>query len=709
VSLNQYADSDATENQLMRIEYRCNTCGHIDNNTGTGFDSVCSECGASIRAEDIRKYLQPNGFAVDFYASPTTDVSQQPFIKTQEPWVTANSVLQSLPSSELGKFRSSKDGHIFHHVSGENGTGYAVCLRCGRAEGMTENNEYPARLRPGVPHKKLRGKPGGDAAADCDGPDGTHLIADSLHLGAVDRTDVFELYLKRPFENQYLRLADGIDDTKRLAWTLAVVLRQALADILGVNANEMGYAVKPSALPNCDYAAAGIVLFDECGGGAGFASSAPQHLVEMLDRARQYLQCPVDCTSACQSCLMGHDTRFHLDLLDRHLALDYLNDDFFNRLELPEELNLFGGGTRYVYETIPTTINQALQSGASSLLVILDGDTNDWDLGSSGLKRSVVRWVEQFREVKIGVLAPDLSVLESNIREDLWLYAKLGAKVGRVTDSGRVIVQASSAGHVVSIGSSEISTNTPNASFWGVADQVLVKSSDVPALEDFTEVDVSSLRDTPAQGDQEIEVTHQLDGTLSQFGTKFWTYVAAESNQVSKKLEDQDELTELVYSDRYLYSPWTVMLISEILGQLRSLLASKWNVNQVLVATGNKTDEKRLSRGGFFSNWDDEASRIETTRAYLGKYDVNVNAVALDVSQLPHGRILELKWSSGEVTTLRLDQGVGYWRYGKIGRLGYLDHNDSPNRQASAMKSAIANLSVAGQDFPTQLFVKSRS
>jgi DEAD/DEAH box helicase domain-containing protein len=709
ISLSQYADSDATENQLMRIEYRCNTCGHIDNHTGTGFEPVCSECGAAIRQEDVRKYLQPNGFAVDFYSSPTTDVSRQPFIKTQEPWVTANSAVQSLPSPELGKFRANKDGHIFHHVSGENGTGYAVCLRCGRAEGMTETNEYPKKLRPGVPHKKLRGKPGGEAAADCDGPDGAHLIADSLHLGAVDRTDVFELYLKRPLENQYLRLSEGIDDTKRLAWTLAVVLRQALADILGVNANEMGYAVKPSALSDCEYAAAGIVLFDECGGGAGFASSAPQHLEEMLVRGRQYLECPVECTSACQSCLMGHDTRFHLDLLDRHLALEYLNDDFFNRLGLPDELKLFGPGTRYVYETISTAVAQASQGGASSLLVILDGDVTDWDLGSSGLKQSIVRWVEQFKEVKVGLVVEDLSALESSVREDLWLYAKLGAKVGCVKNSGRIVVQASSSSHVVTIGSSELSTTTPNALYWRAPDQVLVKSADMPALEGFSQVDSSSLRDTPIQGDQEIEITNQLDGSLSQFGSKFWDHVLKHSNQVAKQLSNGDELVELLYSDRYLYSPWSVMLITEVLGRLRALLETKWKVKQVLVATGNKIEERGFANGGLFSNWSNEVSRLETTEIHMKKFDVSSKVLALANKNLPHGRILELKWSSGEVTTIRLDQGVGYWRDKKIGRVGYLDHNESAQRQASVMVSAITNLNVLGQGFPTQLFVKHRT
>ncbi|MGU9956784.1 MAG: hypothetical protein ACNYPI_03800 [Arenicellales bacterium WSBS_2016_MAG_OTU3] len=67
-----------------------------------------------------------------------------------------------------------------------------------------------------------------------------------------------------------------------------------------------------------------------------------------------------------------------------------------------------------------------------------------------------------------------------------------------------------------------------------------------------------------------------------------------------------------------------------------------------------------------------------------------------------------MKWSTGNVTTIRLDQGVGYWRFVKDGGLGFLDHKNSTDRQSSAMASAIRHLGVAGQDFPTQLFIKNR-
>ena len=707
ISLNRFADADVIENQLIRIEYRCATCGHIENVTGTAFDRQCAQCDAAIRPIDERRYLKPTGFAVDFYVSPTTDVSHQPFIKTQEPWVTASNELQSLPTPELGKFRASRNGHIFHHVSGENGTGYAVCLRCGRAEGMLENGEYPASLRPGTSHRKLRGKPGGEATADCDGPDSTHLIAHNLHLGATDQTDVFELYLKRPVENHYFRHSETVDDTRRLTWTLSIVLRQALADILGVNASEMGYAVKPSKLADCNYAVAGIVLFDECGGGAGFASSAPQHLADMFHRAHRYLECPTECTSACQSCLMGHDTRFHHDLLDRHLVLQYLDNDFFNRLDLAKDLKIFGDSTSYMYESITTAVTQSIQSGSEDLTVFLTGSPNEWDLASSGLKKHIVRWVEQFKNVQLALCVDDITKLDESVREDLWLYTQLGAKTGLISDDSNIVLQTSSDNCVMTIGSSKSSTTVPNADFWSIPEQVLLRSNEFPKVTGIVKINHDSLHPHFALEDKEVEITNELNGEVSEFGNELWKHLADQSDFLKKKLSDGDNLVEVTYSDRYLYTPWTVILVTEILGKLKCLNSVKWHVREVLIETGNRKDNRQTSNRGFFANWNDHQTRLKVTKTYLSKFKIASSVFALEPTVLPHGRVLKLTWQSGTTITLRFDQGVGYWRGEQLGRLGFLNHLDTPEKQASEMVQALRHLEVEGQRHPTQVFIKA--
>lgn len=704
ISLNKFSDSDIIENQFIRIEYRCAHCGHIENIAGAVFDSLCSQCGKRVNPHDSKRYLQPTGFSVDFYTSPTTDVATRSFIKVQRPWVAASDEFQSLPNPELGRFRASKDGHIFHHVSGEYDKGYAVCLRCGRAESMTETDEYPKNLRPGVHHRKLRGKPGGEGEADCDGSEGTYLIANNLHLGALDRTDVFELFLKRPSQNLYLQHTNTNDDTQCLTWTLAVVLRQALADILGINANEMGYSVKPSALSDCDYPAAGIVLFDECGGGAGFASSAPQHLVDMFQRARHYLQCSANCSSACQSCLIGHDTRYHLELLDRHVALDYLDDDFFKRLALPDHLKIFGDDTTYMYESITTAITQ---SDTGNLTIFLTGSPEKWDLASSPLKKFITRWSEQFNSLELVVCLENIHQLDESAREDLWVFTRLGAKVYLAPKNHGVVAQTSSDNHIMTIGSSINATSTPNAHYWHAPQQILLRSENYPKITVTSEVNSQSLKAQPNTGDKEVEIKNGLDGSISQFGKKLWRHLSDESEFLKIKLDDKDALVGLKYSDRYLYTPCTVMLIGQVLAALRQRILSKWKVARVNISTGNTTDQRGSDRG-LFANWKDHQTRIRVTENYLKKYSIEASVKPTDYRDLPHGRLLELEWESGAQTTLRFDQGVGYWRYNRDRRLGILDHHDSPEQQASVMKSALRILKVKGREHPTQIFIKGK-
>ena len=324
ILLNPFApDENFKQAVKMKCEWRCHKCGYIDQADEALFNNKCTECNTSLKPENIKKFIEPQGFTVDFYSSPTNNISVQNYIPVEEPWVTANGDLKELFNPSLGSYRNNTAGHIFHYSSGANGKGYAICLRCGKADSMIADNEFPENLQPSKAHKKLQGKPQGKESADCEGSDDQYSIVQNLHLGTSDQTDVFEIYLKDPQTNKYLPHKPN----DNLSWTIAVVLRQALANIHGINADEIGYTVKPTTLElsDCEYAVAGIVLFDRCGGGAGFSSAAPKYIKDMLNKAKNYLDCPDECNSACQSCLLGYDTRFHVNVLNRLAAEEYLN------------------------------------------------------------------------------------------------------------------------------------------------------------------------------------------------------------------------------------------------------------------------------------------------------------------------------------------------------------------------------------------------
>jgi hypothetical protein len=314
LTLNWQTPSDQVQEtqKLMKIG-RCTQCGAMKHSFGSQFPARC-QCGTIFSPQECLEFIQPAGFAVDFYSETTTDVSMQHYVPVQEPWVTANGELKD---AKFGNYRTDTQGSIFYHSSGEDGHGYALCWRCGRAESMSQDRLPDVFLKP---HEKLRGSPE-KLTKLCDGNESDFSIKRSLHLGYVDNTDVLELYLKHHNTDDYLNHHNETD--KQIAWTLAVVFRQALADSLGIACDELGFTVKPTTLPDCSQAVAAIVIYDVCSGGGGFSCSAPNYFTGMFSKARGYLHC--NCEGVCQNCLLGFDTRFCLAYLNRKAAAQFLH------------------------------------------------------------------------------------------------------------------------------------------------------------------------------------------------------------------------------------------------------------------------------------------------------------------------------------------------------------------------------------------------
>ena len=300
---NYYEDNKSSS----RVAYRCHNCGHVDDCLESSLDDQCPECQEELKPKDQITFIEPEGFAVDFYENPTNNIEYPRYIARKEPWVTIKDAKINCKESQYGDYRSSTEGAIFYYSEGQNYQGFDICLICGRAGSSPEK-----RLE--KPHKPLKRKKTSD---DCLG-DEKQAIKKEINLGASKQTDVFELYLKTKEGTDY-------SHTKKdpIPWTLAVVLRQALASIHGIDISEIGYTVKPRTFDDKKNVAT-IVLFDRCEGGAGFSSIAGKYIKKMFKRAGEYLQCRDRCEAVCQSCLLGRDTQFHKNLLNRHSAIKYL-------------------------------------------------------------------------------------------------------------------------------------------------------------------------------------------------------------------------------------------------------------------------------------------------------------------------------------------------------------------------------------------------
>ncbi len=696
-------DSGSTEIQKVMTAWRCDHCGAIDHMPSTSAENNCNQCGEPINPDHKREFIEPAGFAVDFYSSPHTDISAQHYIPVKEPWVTAKDILRPLPNTLLGYFRAGSQGEIFYHSSGEHGHGYAMCWHCGRAESMTADGSLPEVFSASKGHKKLRGKPEGENDAWCSSNDNQYAIKEKLHLGYIDQTDVFELYLKHTNEQILLNYLD--DDSKKIAWTLAVVLRQALAEILGINIEEIGYSVKPTKLPHCKYQVATIVLYDRSSGGAGFSSSAHRYFDDLFTKAKSYLHC--HCQGVCQNCLLGYDTRFHADYLDRNLALNFLSDEFIKLLVLPEQLKLLGSDSKYSPETLSSEIYHAATKGASKLQLFLQGDQSDWDI-LSALREKIYQWKNLFSEINLVISDVNEHNLNETIKEDLWVLSRMGIQpiiVDKKHMPEHLICQTLWDDKRLTFSTSNVQSNVMNKDWLADPESLLIYSRNYPELSVKRCLTQEQLKPKRSQGDTEIEILEACNGSLAQFRKNFWQQLIEQHNPLQQHVVDKDEIASVSYSDRYLYSPWTVILVAELLDGLRQLMSHSWTKPEMKIYSAPKIEKDSYQKRGLFADWLDDSKRKNVIESYFSEMDEKCKVIIS--SEIQHGRFMEIIWKKGTKTIIRFDQGVSYW--GCANKPPYFDNVSPIQNQVDEMMNLINRISVKNyKDFPTQIFVKER-
>ena len=216
--------------------------------------------------------------------------------------------------SLTGRYRSSTQGALVHRSEGLHGQGYALCLRCGRADSMLEGGKLPGSFVDDVDkqgpkaHKRLRGGKLNDREKHCPGNDSDWAILEGVRLGISTRTEIFE-FQPRPIDK-----GEPLD--RVTVYTLAAALRRALCAMLGIEDKEIGILTAPSR-DSLGEATHSLFLYDTATGGAGYTSQIASNLPSLLRKARDTLACPSDCDAACQGCLLTHDTQHHLADLDR--------------------------------------------------------------------------------------------------------------------------------------------------------------------------------------------------------------------------------------------------------------------------------------------------------------------------------------------------------------------------------------------------------
>ncbi|MXX73992.1 MAG: DEAD/DEAH box helicase [Holophagales bacterium] len=683
-------ETDVRETQAFRRFWRCGRCGEVGA-AGHPVDR-CPSCGS----ENLGRweFLEPAGFAVDLNYKPHNDLTKLPYVPVEGPLISAaGAEWVDLPAG-LGRYRHSPEGRVFHRNRGRRQCGFAVCLRCGRAaeETSADARELPSELKA---HRRLRGSSGGEPL--CEGNDSDWAIKRRVWLGGEERTDVFELRLEEVETG--LPINDEVE-----AYTIAVALRLALAESLGVDARELGCATQRVRSREGSTGRA-IFLYDTASGGAGYTAAAARTIVDLLKEARRKLECPRRCDSACHGCLLSFDTQYRADLLDRHRAASVLSGSALRRLDLPDRMKRFGAGTRLETRGLRSAIGQELaRPGTDRLRIHLGGRLEDWDVEDWRLAPDLVRWRADDVDVELLIPEEALEGLDLAVASSLASLAEVsGARllVGRFEPPAR--------GPAAEVGGARGSVR------WAVIDEAgrapgpdwgrgessgvcvkVVSSRALPESGAAVEFRAADLRRTPEGTVEEVRIASELDGSAGGFGNRFWDLVKGKAPGLRRQIEAGGPVSEIRYADRYVRHPLTLRLFVEIAAALGP--EGGRGTRLAVSSAGYDADHAWAHRINHAWPLASDRDGVGDALARLKGLEPSFQTVA--PRYLPHAREFEIVWASGRSAVLRLDHGLGYWDASAA-----FEFAATPARQARTLNRIALEVKARHPAHPTIVYV----
>jgi Lhr-like helicase len=664
------SEDSLREAQLFKYAWRCNSCG-ASGSTFSQQPGDCSQCGNVLdSAEDVLRYLVPSGFAVDFYGKePHTDISKLTYIPVQRPWLSVNEPWIALANPANGQFRSSTKARLFNHTSGNTGRGFALCLECGRAEPMLKNSDeqaatneryLPHIFRSKSEHTRLRGGRSDDGAGTCPGSVNSWKIQRDVHLGHDSIADALEVMLRNPETGECL-------NDEVAAFSISVALRNAIADQMGVMSDELGFGTKHVQWQG--QAVRLVQVFDLRSGGYTSQAAHFMNSPVLWDKVLQTLSC--HCAGACQECLIGFDTRFDGEKLDRFKALEWISKAWRTSLALPDDEQVFGADSVAETSTLHEAVERYLaQDKHGAITLYLQGSAQSWDLPMATLLRDKALGWQCHRKIDVHLIAARgvLGQLDEASRYSLasWVdagvvYSEADPEHMKLNGTHHLLVGLNGNDGVLAWASRQTDMGIPDPQ-WGESDGLspLVRGlmkSQTDAAESF---ELNEIR--PKTGDIEVNIFNELNGNVGGFGSRFWELLCVKSSGLRSALEGNDSLKSVTYTDRYVVSPFAAALLLEALTALRDRATVDSGALLVEI-TGRHYEAKNRAPVRVWNDWlnhDDRDRALLEALDYVG-FDAQVKSEA----GIEHGRMLRLTFESGRQIRIRLDQGFSYWQLDK--------------------------------------------
>jgi len=645
--------SDAAELQSFRWRLLCRYCGDVSDQASRM--EVCPKCGQEPAARSQFEYLNPAGFAVAADVQASDDISSPRYIPSEAPCFSVAGEWVNLPN-QRGRYRAAAGSVTYYQARGEYGHGFFLCLACGRAEALQDapgSSPSGDQLVAFRRHTRLRT---GSRCSDAE--TNTWAVKTIGALGGKQLTEALEIQLLHP-ENQA-----GMDD-EVTATSIAVLLRNAVAEYLGIERTEVGFATQRGRYG--DMQVLSIVVYDLAPGGAGYVSRAAEALPRLLrDVSEAAGSCPAQCANACVRCLIDYSTRQHVEKLDRHVALHLLNDEFVLGLALPDDVrSVLGADCEYEAAPITRAVVRALsdvQAHCMRICIAAHAGDKGWDLPDWRMKSVLLQGRLANPDLKVSlVLLGGTKLLSDDAKEQLLSlrrsglvdslntapipqgYVPLAEVIGPVDSCSWSLADADAASEATAPGED-----------WAISEHgILVRGPRSLGLELTIIGDDEFAPRASPQGNGGICMINSHAAIPAK---NFLGFVLG---AVRAKFPAIDEVAgkfpeSIKYTDRYFRSPESAQVLKAFID---GLVPDTSPVSLTIQTAELPTVP------GYGTDWREEKAR-ERDLKQVFRRDRPLLKIALEVrkkSIVPHARILKLTYPDGQRLNLKFDQGVDYW------------------------------------------------
>ena len=634
------SNKDVREVQALQTLIECPECHY--HGLAHERPENCPDCGSGLVSANYSEVLRPAGFCQDRHVETHGDVETVAFVPSEDPvFAAGDAPWGQLPDPRLGQLRASREGRVLYHTRGPGRRGYGLCLHCGRMEAMREGETVCTKLTDG--HRPLRYDENWDA--NCPGGAQPFAIRHGIYLGHEVQTDICEIRPNAPMEPV-------------VATSVAIALREALAQRLGVEASDLGYATRRSSnVMGTDNRVIGI--FDRSAGGAGYSSQLPAALGEVFNDARRLLDCKQDCERCCSNCILVHDApQAGARALDRRAALAFMDDELAFLETLPEG---FSEDTASLCPIVVDDMARRLHKGGE-LTLWLDlpdpAPLADWSLSPR-----LHAWRQQGKRVVLVIdpaVAADWSPVQRQYLRD-WLMRNdvaLGdAPRPDGPDGWHAFAQ-------ITDPAGETAASVYFGDAWAIARpsaQWPVDTDSRTVRVDATAVEVTAIalpEVSPSGGTaaatkgmaRRAHFGSDMPGRIGAFGP--WS-----ANILRDALNDLDidpaAVTEAQYSDAYMRSPLTARLLCDCLARLCPKA-------KLRIATRH-IDAGAYAPAYVQNNFDSSQDMREFVCDYGGLVGLRVSLRTED--SVPHHRRLVLSGPNMPDVRIDFDKGFGWLRY----------------------------------------------